>query len=103
MSSIPRKSSSRARASTPPIIERPVHPPPSEAGEESEDVERRMSSERIKELERQIAELKRRWPAHSVPPTMLQQLDELEEELESEMNKAAEEKRSAKADGRGGL
>jgi hypothetical protein len=62
-----------------------------------------MSSERIKELERQIAELKRRWPAHSVPPTMLQQLDELEEELESEMNKAAEEKRSAKADGRGGL
>jgi hypothetical protein len=43
-----------------------------------------MSSERIEELERQIAELKRRWPAHSVPPTMLQQLDELEEELEQE-------------------
>jgi ubiquinone/menaquinone biosynthesis C-methylase UbiE len=47
-----------------------------------------MSSERIEELERQIAELKRRWPAHSVPPTMLQQLDELEEELEREVNKA---------------
>ena len=48
-----------------------------------------MGSERIEELERQIAELKRRWPAHSVPPTMLQQLDELEEGLEREVNKAA--------------
>jgi len=38
-----------------------------------------MNSERIKELEKQIAELKRRWPAHLVPPTMLQQLEELEE------------------------
>jgi hypothetical protein len=41
-----------------------------------------MSNERIEELEAQIAELKRRWPAHSVPPTLLQQLDDLEEELE---------------------
>ena len=41
-----------------------------------------MSNERIKELERQIAELKSRRPAHSVPPMMLQQLEELEEELE---------------------
>jgi hypothetical protein len=41
-----------------------------------------MSNDRIKELESQIAELKRRWPAHSVPPTLLEQLDELEEELE---------------------
>ena len=40
-----------------------------------------MSSERIKELERQIAELKRQWPAHSVPPTMLQQLDELKAKM----------------------
>jgi ribosome-associated translation inhibitor RaiA len=62
-----------------------------------------MGSERIEELERQIAELKRRWPAHSVPPTMLQQLDELEEELEREVNKVAKEKHSAKADGRAGL
>ncbi len=62
-----------------------------------------MSRERIEELKRQIAELKRRWPAHSVSPKMLQQLDELEEELESEVNKAAKEKHSAKADGRGGL
>jgi ATP phosphoribosyltransferase regulatory subunit HisZ len=62
-----------------------------------------MNSERIEELEKQIAELKRRWPAHSVPPPMLQQLDELEEELERELKKATEEKSSAKAEGHGGL
>jgi hypothetical protein len=62
-----------------------------------------MNSERIEELEKQIAELKRRWPAHSVPPTMFRQLDELEEELERERKKAAEEKGSATADGHGGL
>jgi len=59
-----------------------------------------MSRERIKELESQIAELKSRWPAHSVPPTMLQQLEDLEEELEKELRKAAEGKTNAKADGR---
>jgi len=48
-----------------------------------------MNSERIEELEKQIAELKRQWPAHSVPPTMFRQLDELEEELERERKKAA--------------
>ena len=58
-----------------------------------------MSSEWIKELERQIAELKSRWPAHSVPPTMLQQLEDLEEELEKELKKIAEDKTDAQADG----
>ena len=43
----------------------------------------RARDERIEELERQIAELKSRWPAHSVPPAMFQQLEELEEELEA--------------------
>ena len=37
--------------------------------------------ERIRELERQIADLKGRMPAHSVKPAMLQQLEELEKEL----------------------
>jgi hypothetical protein len=37
---------------------------------------------RIRELEEQITELKARWPAHSVQPWMLQQLEELEAELE---------------------
>jgi hypothetical protein len=41
-----------------------------------------MDEKRIKELEAQIADLKKRWPAHSVSPAMLMQLDELEEELE---------------------
>ena len=58
-----------------------------------------MSSEWIKKLEGQIAELKSRWPAHSVPPTMVQQLEELEEELEEELKKIAEGEADAKADG----
>ena len=62
-----------------------------------------MSNERIKKLEKQIVELKRRWPTHSVPPSMFQQLDELEEELEREQEKATGEKSSAKAGGHGGL
>ena len=53
-----------------------------------------MSSKRIKELESQIAELKSRWPAHSVPPAMLQQLDDLEEELE-ELRKTAGDRTDA--------
>ena len=42
-----------------------------------------MDSEKVKEIEAQIAELKARWPAHSVPPRMWQQLEELEEQLEA--------------------
>jgi L-lactate utilization protein LutB len=57
-----------------------------------------MSSERIKELEEQIVQLKRQWPAHSVPPSMVEKLDELEEELERELKKATGEKSSAKAE-----
>jgi len=41
-----------------------------------------ISTERIKELEAKIADLKARWPAHSVPPSMWQQLEALEDELE---------------------
>ena len=44
-----------------------------------------MSKERIKELEKKIEDLKRRWPIHSVKPWMLQELeDELEEEKKLE-------------------
>lgn len=46
-----------------------------------------MGNNRVEELKAQIAELKKRWPAHSVPPAMMEQLDELEEELGKEMNK----------------
>lgn len=35
----------------------------------------------IARLEAEIADLKKRWPAHSVKPAMVQQLEELEERL----------------------
>jgi hypothetical protein len=38
--------------------------------------------EKIREIEAQIAELERRWPAHSVPPNLWQELERLENELE---------------------
>jgi hypothetical protein len=41
-----------------------------------------MSKETVREIEDKIADLKARWPAHSVPPLMWQQLEELEDELE---------------------
>jgi len=41
-----------------------------------------MKEKRIQEIEEKIADLKARWPAHSVPPSMWQELEELEEELE---------------------
>jgi hypothetical protein len=37
---------------------------------------------RIQELEQEIADLKARWPKHSVAPAMFMRLEELEEELE---------------------
>jgi len=48
-----------------------------------------VSGDKVKEIEERIADLKARWPAHSVPPSMWQQLEELEVELEkarSEIN-----------------
>ena len=42
-----------------------------------------MSEEKIKEIEEKIADLKARWPAHSVQPSMWQQLEDLEDELEA--------------------
>jgi hypothetical protein len=39
------------------------------------------NSDKIKEIEEKIADLKARWPAHSVPPRMWQELEELEEAL----------------------
>ncbi len=41
-----------------------------------------MNNERIAELERKIGEMRDRIPPHSVPPRMLEELEELEEELE---------------------
>ena len=41
-----------------------------------------MGEDKIRDIEEKIADLKARWPAHSVPPSMWQRLEELEEELE---------------------
>ena len=41
-----------------------------------------MEGSALEEIERRIAELKARWPAHSVPPNMWDELEELENELE---------------------
>ena len=48
-----------------------------------------MGEDEVREIEEKIADLKARWPTHSVPPSMWQQLEELEEQLE----KAKEEGR----------
>lgn len=41
-----------------------------------------MGEDRVEELEQKIADLKARWPSHSVKPSMWQELEDLEEELE---------------------
>jgi hypothetical protein len=42
-----------------------------------------MAEDKVKEIEEHIADLKARWPAHSVPPSMWQQLENLENKLEA--------------------
>jgi hypothetical protein len=49
---------------------------------------------REEELERRLADLKARLPAHSVPPSMMIELDELEEQLAEIRAKTNEEKKS---------
>jgi hypothetical protein len=58
---------------------------------------------RVGDLVRQIRELKNPLPAHSIPSTLLEQLDKLEEELERELKNTNGGEIDAKADGRGGL
>jgi len=41
-----------------------------------------MSEDKVREIEDKIADLKARWPAHSVPPSMWQELENLEGQLE---------------------
>ena len=54
-----------------------------------------MNTKRIKELEERIIDLEKRWPAHSVPAALLQELDDLEEELAKELEKAQQGETSA--------
>jgi iron-sulfur cluster repair protein YtfE (RIC family) len=48
-----------------------------------------MENTHIEEIKKRVADLKKRWPKHSVPAALMQELDELEEELE--MNLLQEE------------
>jgi hypothetical protein len=54
--------------------------------------------DKVTEIEERIAELKRRWPAHSVPTRMWMELEELEAELEDAQRTGAEES-NAREDG----
>ncbi|OGO19620.1 MAG: hypothetical protein A2Z14_19605 [Chloroflexi bacterium RBG_16_48_8] len=51
-----------------------------------------MSKNGIEDLKKQISDLKSQWPKHSVPPGMIQQLDNLEEKLEQELKKICNQK-----------
>ncbi len=42
----------------------------------------------VERLEKQLADLEASWPAHSVPPSMLERLEELEEKLEEARRRA---------------
>jgi tRNA-Thr(GGU) m(6)t(6)A37 methyltransferase TsaA len=48
-----------------------------------------MGRDKVEELKQQIAELKQRWPAHSVSAALMEELDELEEALRIEQEKTA--------------
>jgi uncharacterized membrane protein len=49
-----------------------------------------MGKDEVREIEDKIADLRARWPAHSVPPSMWQQLEELEAQLEETKGKERE-------------
>ena len=61
-----------------------------------------MNRGRIREIEEEIAELKGRWPVHSVPPQMWQELEELEDELR-EAERTGNEESHAMEEGSGQL
>jgi len=51
--------------------------------------------QRIRELEERIADLKQRWPAHSVPPALMLELDELEDELARVLEQGQQDEKDA--------
>lgn len=57
-----------------------------------------MSRERVIALKSQIAALKERFPAHSIPPAMMMQLDALEDELMLELGKVNSTKEGIMSD-----
>jgi hypothetical protein len=61
-----------------------------------------MRTDRVKEIEQKIAELKARWPAHSAPPDMWEELEDLESELR-EAERACTEEDDGRETGSGRL
>lgn len=47
-------------------------------------------NDRIAELTRQLEDLRKRMPAHSIPPALMAELDELEEQLAEEIARQAD-------------
>ena len=54
-----------------------------------------MNNKRIQELKEKVADLKQRWPAHSVLPAMFQEFEDLEEELAKELENAWQKEEDA--------
>lgn len=52
--------------------------------------QRKMTEERLQKLEMDLKDLKLRWPAHSLKPAMLIQLEDLEEEIANLQNLLSE-------------
>ncbi len=50
------------------------------------------SAARVVELEKRLADLQARLPAHSIPPSMIAELDELEEALARAQRRLREER-----------
>ncbi|NMA69824.1 MAG: histidine kinase [Desulfitobacterium sp.] len=48
----------------------------------NEAIEKRQLQLRLTELRDKLADLKARWPAHSLKPSLIMELEELEEEIE---------------------
>ncbi|MFH0916984.1 MAG: GNAT family N-acetyltransferase [bacterium] len=67
-------------------------------GEHGADAGKKVDRDKVKYIERKIAELKARWPAHSVPPVMWQELEELEDELK-ELGRTGTEETHASEEG----
>lgn len=42
-------------------------------------------NDRVQELKQRLEDLRKRLPAHSIPPAMMAELDDLEEQLEQEI------------------
>ena len=61
-----------------------------------------LNERRIEELREKIQQLRDQFPAHTIPPAMMAQLDELEDELdelEEELKKSSEDAEKNEKDG----